>query len=98
MYKHITPYPESDRASLPDRCRPIIRYRREDFGFLAAFPSGKIAMYQESVRPLLEAGATYAECRPHLLTSLVVPTDFHFGAPLMAWIEITRQCNLRCAH
>jgi radical SAM protein with 4Fe4S-binding SPASM domain len=98
MYRYATPYPDTDRESLPRLCRPIIRFRPEAFGYLAAFPSGKIALYDATVRSLLESGATYDQCRPHLLTRLNLPTDFHFNAPLMAWIEITRRCNLRCAH
>jgi radical SAM protein with 4Fe4S-binding SPASM domain len=98
MYKYASAYSPEHRASLPEKCRPIIRYRRENFGYLAAFPAGKVAMFEESVEPLLAAGAPYEECRPHLLSHLSVPTDFHFSAPLMGWIEITRRCNLRCPH
>lgn len=85
-------------AALPPRTRPVVRYRREDFGWLAAFPDGHVAMYDDHVKPLLAAGESYQTCATHLLTRIEVPTDFHFAAPLMAWIELTRKCNLRCPH
>jgi radical SAM protein with 4Fe4S-binding SPASM domain len=75
-----------------------VRYRRESFGYLAAFPTGKVALYEEAVGPLLETGASYERCEPFLLKHLAIPVDFHFSAPLMAWLEITRRCNLRCPH
>lgn len=84
--------------TLPPKCRPIVRYRDEDFGFLAAFPNGRVGMYEPTAEPLLKAGASYEECKPHLVTRLKVGTDFHFSAPLLAWVELTRACNLRCPH
>jgi radical SAM protein with 4Fe4S-binding SPASM domain len=84
--------------NLPDKCRPVVRYRDEEFGVLAAFPDGLVAMYDASVEPLLEAGCSHQECTAHLLERITVPTDFHFAAPLMAWVELTRRCNLRCPH
>ncbi len=98
MYKYTSPYKKEEVHTLPEKCRSLIRYRPEDFGYLAAFPSGKVAMFKHSVGPLLELGATYEECRGHLLQQITLRTDFHFSAPLMGWIEITRQCNLRCSH
>ncbi|MBZ5506102.1 MAG: radical SAM protein [Acidobacteriia bacterium] len=98
MYRYTTPYPVEAKPSLPDKCRPIIRYHEESFGYLVAFPSGKVGMYKHSVLPLLVKGATIEECRPHLLSQLSVPTEFHFSTPLMAWLEITRKCNLQCPH
>lgn len=98
MYKYIAACSPEHASTLPAKCRPIIRYRREKFGYLAAFPSGKVAMFEESVAPLLASGATYEECKPHLLTRFEASADFHFSAPLMGWIEITRRCNLQCPH
>ena len=98
MYKYSAPYSQDLIASLPGKCRPIVRYRRESFGYLVAFPTGKVAMYEEAVGPLLGAGVSYEQCEPFLLKHLAVPVDFHFSAPLMAWLEITRHCNLRCPH
>lgn len=98
MYKHLVECAPEWQPVLPDRCRPLIRYRAEDFGYLAAFPTGRVAMFDANVEPLLAAGRPYEECEPHLLHTLTVPTDFHFSAPLLGWIEITRRCNLRCPH
>jgi radical SAM protein with 4Fe4S-binding SPASM domain len=94
----LVPYKAEHVPSLPAKVRPFLRYRREEFGFLAAFPTGKVAMFEPSVEPLLKEGASYEECRPHLVTRLKVSTEFHFSAPLMAWVELTRACNLRCPH
>ncbi len=76
----------------------MIRYRPESFGYIAAFPGGQVAMFGPGVLPLLQAGAPIEECRPHLLRTITIPQDFHFSAPLMAWLEVTRRCNLRCPH
>lgn len=92
------PYKAEHVPSLPEKCRPIVRYRAEEFGFLAAFPNGRVGMFEPTVEPLLKEGASYEECKPHLVTRLQVPTEFHFSAPLMAWVELTRACNLRCPH
>lgn len=94
----LVPYKAEHIPSLPDKCRPLLRYRREEFGFLAAFPNGRVGMFEPSAEPLLQAGSSYEECKPHLVTRLRVPTEFHFSAPLMAWVELTRACNLRCPH
>jgi len=98
MYKYSSVCDAEHRASLPEKCRPLIRYRPENFGYLAAFPNGKVAMFEATVEPLLAAGVSFEHCRSHLVRHLEVPTDFHFSAPLMGWIEITRKCNLRCPH
>lgn len=98
MYRYTSEYKRELIHTLPDKCRPLIRYRPEEFGYLSAFPSGKVAMFDKSAGPLLASGATYEECSACLLKQITLPTDFHFSAPLMGWIEITRQCNLRCPH
>ena len=98
MISYHVPYKAEHIPALPAKCRPILRYRREEFGFLAAFPNGRVGMYEPSAEPLLQAGSSYEECKPHLVTRLQVPTEFHFSAPLMAWVELTRACNLRCPH
>ncbi len=98
MYNHLVPYRPDDPASLPARTRSLLRFREESFGYLAAFPTGRVAMFDRAVRTLLETGADFERCRSHLLRTLPVPVDFHFSSPLMAWIELTRVCNLRCPH
>ncbi|MDI1286529.1 MAG: radical SAM protein [Reyranella sp.] len=85
-------------GSLPRRSRPLVRWRREAFGYLAAFPDGHVGIFDEGVQDLLRAGADYERCATHLIDRLEVPIDFHFNAPLMAWLELTRTCNLRCPH
>jgi radical SAM protein with 4Fe4S-binding SPASM domain len=94
----LVPYKAEHIPSLPDKCRPVLRYRPEEFGFLAAFPDGRLGLFEPSAEPLLKEGASYEECKPHLVTRLRVSTEFHFSAPLMAWVELTRACNLRCPH
>ncbi len=98
MYRHQSICRPYSWQSLPERARPIVRYREEAFGYTAAFPTGRVALLSASARPLLDAGAAFEECAAHLLPRLTVPVDFHFASPLMAWLEITRQCNLRCPH
>jgi radical SAM protein with 4Fe4S-binding SPASM domain len=98
MYRYLAPYAPEFTSSLPQRSRPVVRYRGEEFGYVAGFPDGTVAMFTRAVAPLLAAGRPFEECQPHLLRSLQVPTDFHFAAPLLGWIEITRRCNLRCPH
>jgi radical SAM protein with 4Fe4S-binding SPASM domain len=98
MYRHIVPYRADDPAEVPAKARPVLRYRREAFGYLAAFPTGKIAILDNAAEPLLKAGSSYTRCRPHQLRSISAAQTFRFVAPLMAWLEITRKCNLRCPH
>jgi radical SAM protein with 4Fe4S-binding SPASM domain len=93
----VTCTPEYARR-LPEKARPLIRYRREEFGWLAAFPDGSMAMYDEEVEPLLRAGEPPERCANHLIDRLSVGTGFRFRAPAMVWLEITRTCNLRCPH
>jgi radical SAM protein with 4Fe4S-binding SPASM domain len=75
-----------------------VRWRAEDFGLLAAFPDGHVAVLDKNARLLLEQGADHARCAGHLIPHIEVATNFHFSAPLMAWLELTRACNLRCPH
>lgn len=96
MLQHLVPY--RGATPLPARTRPLVRYRKEDFGYLVAFPDGHVGMYEDSVLPLVEAGLSAEECAEHALASLPVSRDFHFAGPCMAWLEITRRCNLRCPH
>jgi radical SAM protein with 4Fe4S-binding SPASM domain len=98
MLRYQVPYKPEHIPSLPGKVRPILRYRPEEFGYIAAFPSGRVAMLEPAAEPLIKQGASYEECKPHLVTRLQVSTEFHFSAPLMAWVELTRACNLRCPH
>lgn len=96
MYQNLAPYRGS--TPLPAKTRPLVRYRKEEFGYLVAFPDGHVGMYDDDVLPLAAAGLSADECRDHVLATLSVSRDFHFAAPCMAWLEITRRCNLRCPH
>ncbi len=98
MLQFHTPLAREYLDQVPARSRPVVRYRREEWGWLAGFPDGRLALLDPQAGPLLAAGASYDACAPHLIETLEVATDFHFRAPVMAWLEITRQCNLRCAH
>lgn len=98
MTLFTVPLPPEIAAETPARSRPVLRYRRETFGWLAAYPDGRMALLDEDAEPLLAAGASYEACAAHLIETLDVELDFHFAAPVMAWLEITRKCNLRCAH
>lgn len=96
MYQHIAPY--RGAAPLPAKTRPFVRYRKEEFGYLVALPDGHVGIYDDGVLPLVQAGLSAAECGDHALAKLSVSREFHFTAPCMAWLEITRKCNLRCPH
>jgi radical SAM protein with 4Fe4S-binding SPASM domain len=98
VLQHLVPLAHVHRAQLPDNTRPLVRWRREVFGLLAAFPDGHVTVLDAAAQPLLEAGADYGSCSAFRLPRLEVATDFHFSAPLMAWLELTRVCNLRCPH
>src|SRR5437764_1418772 len=50
----LVPYKAEHIPFLPEKCRPLLRYRREEFGFLAAFPNGRVGMFEEAAEPLLQ--------------------------------------------
>lgn len=98
MLQHMVPLKADSLAGVPARSRPVLRYRKEAFGWLAAFPDGRIVLLSPEAEPLLAAGEPFEKCAPFLIDRIELPTDFHFAAPIMAWLEITRKCNLRCPH
>ena len=73
---------------------PDVRIRKEDFGYILAFATGKIGFYTDDVAPLLIRGVGYDELEAHRLVNLPVSDQFHLSAPLIVWFEITRGCNL----
>src|SRR5262249_49203329 len=77
---------------------PPVRIRKEQFGYTLAFASGTIGFYKPSAGVLLLRGTTEQELETHRLTELTVGDTFHLAGPLIAWIEITRACNLPCKH
>lgn len=75
-----------------------IRFNREPFGYIAAYPEGDISLLEPGAGPLLEAGYPLADMREHLLEEMEVADGFHLLTPLYVWIELTRRCNLTCQH
>ncbi len=75
-----------------------LRYSREPFGYLVVFPDGSIALYGESVEPLLGAATRREELEAHRLREIMVGPDFHLSSPLIVWFEVTHRCNLTCTH
>lgn len=78
--------------------RPQVRIRVEEFGFTLAFASGTIGFYGPEAAELLLRGTTEQELEAHRITDLSVGDNFHLAGPLVAWIELTRACNLPCKH
>lgn len=76
--------------------RPL--YNKEYFGYLVGYPQGDIVLAAPSARELLEAGAGLSELEPHLLKELEVRPGFYLETPPLVWLELTRRCNLTCAH
>ena len=89
MLQHLTPLAEAHRGQLPTKTRPLVRWRREPFGLLAAFPDGHVGVLDPDAQQLLQSGADYARCSPYLVPRMEIATDFHFSAPLMVWLELT---------
>jgi len=76
-----------------------VRYSREDFGYLVAFPDGSLGLYNETASGLLESNsASPALMEPHRLKQILVTDNFHLRTPLIVWFELTRRCNLTCTH
>ncbi|OEZ98921.1 radical SAM/SPASM domain-containing protein [Duganella sp. HH101] len=77
---------------------PDVRIRQEDFGFILAFGTGEIGLYNHAVAGALLHGTTREALEPYRLPSVPVRDEFHLSAPLIVWFEITRACNLTCRH
>lgn len=75
-----------------------VRYNREYFGYIAAYPEGEIVLTQPSAGPLLARGTPRELIEPHLLPTLEVRDGFHLETPPLIWLELTRRCNLTCPH
>ena len=76
----------------------LLRFNAEYFGYIVGYPSGDIVLAKPSAKALLEAGASLEALTPHLLPTLDVRPGFHLHTPPLAWLELTRRCNLACAH
>ena len=77
---------------------PRVRYNREYFGSIVAFPDGEIVLARQSANALLHPQVTRDELAPHLLEILDVRDGFHLATPPLVWLELTRRCNLACPH
>lgn len=78
--------------------RSRVRYNAEYFGFIVAFPDGEIVLADPGAAIVLHDQVRKAELEPYLLESLVVHDGFHLATPPLAWLEITRRCDLACPH
>jgi radical SAM protein with 4Fe4S-binding SPASM domain len=83
-----------------------IQYQVNGDALLAALPGGGIEFLDMGARPLIEAynrGGTAAPdpraIEAHVITDPVVDLEgFHLAAPVIAFVEVTNLCNLRCKH
>jgi AdoMet-dependent heme synthase len=75
-----------------------LRYSKEPFGYLVAFPDGSIDLYRDDVAPLLGGDPARSSLQDYRLERFPVPPDFHLNSPLIVWFEVTRKCNLTCSH
>lgn len=75
-----------------------LRYSREDFGYLVAFPDGSINLYSEDAGKVLPSTSGKAALEPFRLQRMTVDANFHLKSPLIVWFEVTRACDLRCSH
>lgn len=80
------------------RPRARVRYNAEYFGFIVAFPDGEIVLAAPTAMTVLHEQVSKAELAPHLLETLPVVDDFHLATPTLAWLELTRRCDLACPH
>ena len=77
---------------------PDVRFRKEDFGYTLAFGSGTVGFYGEEAGAMLLRGCSEKDLEACLLEDIPVKRPFRLAGPLVAWIELTRSCNLPCKH
>ncbi|GAB4513321.1 MAG: hypothetical protein Tsb0019_10550 [Roseibium sp.] len=77
---------------------PDVRFRKEDFGYTLAFASGTVGFYSEQAGRMLLNGCTEQDLEACLLDEIPLERPFKLAGPLVAWIELTRACNLPCKH
>ncbi len=75
-----------------------LRFNREYFGFIVAFPDGEILLTAPSAEKVLHPHAAREELEPHLLSTLDVVEGFHLATPPLMWLELTRRCDFACPH
>lgn len=76
----------------------VYSYSEESFGYLIAFKSGKIGLYDKEVINLIRDNAAYENYMPYKLKKIRIGKKFYLNSPLIIWLEITRRCNLECKH
>jgi radical SAM protein with 4Fe4S-binding SPASM domain len=89
---------QSERKKYPASGIKKLRFNKEYFGYIVGYPEGDVFLVRPEAAPLLHDGACQAEIAPYLLDTFEVRPGFHLNAPPLMWLEITRQCNLRCKH
>lgn len=87
-------------AELARNYRPDhrVRFNAEEFGFIVGFPSGDIVLARPEAAAVLREDVLRSELEPFLLERLMVEPGFHLRTPPLAWLELTRKCNLTCEH
>jgi radical SAM protein with 4Fe4S-binding SPASM domain len=75
-----------------------VRYNQEYFGYIVGFPDGRIILTKDSAKNALENGASIEEIFTYQLKELEVAEGFHLHTPVLVWLEITKECNLKCPH
>ncbi len=75
-----------------------LRYSKEDFGYLVAFPDGYIDLYDADASTYLATASRREDLEPYRLKSFPAGAQFHLRSPLIVWLEVTRKCNLVCTH
>jgi AdoMet-dependent heme synthase len=75
-----------------------LRYSREDFGYLVAFPDGSIDLYTHEAAKIFPEAVAKADLEQFRLRRMKVGSDFHLRRPLIVWFEVTHACDLRCSH
>jgi len=75
-----------------------IRFRRESFGFTLSFADGSVGFFKPEIASVLLRGASREELEEYRLQSIPITPNFHLCAPFIAWLELTRECNLPCKH
>lgn len=75
-----------------------LRYSKEPFGYLIAFPDGYIDLYGDEAAPLLEQATSRDELELYRLNRITIDPNWHLKSPLIVWFEVTRKCNLTCTH
>lgn len=85
---------------MPEKSRShkmkIVQFRREEFGYLAISDTSACLLDERAGAHLHEG--CEIDCSPFFLKEMHYSSPFHLSAPLVAFVEITRACNLRCKH